>query len=360
MITNCSIDFWKGRRVWLSGHTGFKGSWLALWLMHWGAVVEGYGLDPDDQEGPSLFESLEIASDFAQDVRSDLANAAYLKERIKAFQPEIVFHLAAQPLVRRSYQDPLLTWNTNVIGTCNVLEALREVDHQVAAVIVTTDKVYQNCSWDYGYREEDLLGGHDPYSSSKAAAEIAIASWRSSFCGEMPHQRPNLRIASARAGNVIGGGDWAKDRIVPDVIRSLIEGKPIPVRAPRSTRPWQHVLEPLHGYLKLAQNLYLNPSLATAFNFGPNRASNKTVQELVEEILSHWPGTWIDQSDSVSVHEALRLDLSTDKAFHQLDWTPRWSFEVTISQTVEWYRRFNSRELSRSLCIEQIDRYLKS
>jgi len=350
-------DFWRGRRVWLSGHTGFKGSWLALWLLHWGAVVEGYALDPEPNGGPPLFDCLGLAADLARDERADLADAERLACRLRAFQPEVVFHLAAQPLVQRSYNQPLLTWSVNVIGTCHLLEALRQLEQPCVAVMITTDKVYHNHEWDYGYRECDPLGGHDPYSSSKAAAELAIASWRASFCGSLPHQRPDLRLVSARAGNVIGGGDWAEHRIVPDAIRALIAKQAIVVRSPESTRPWQHVLEPLGGYLQLAERLHADPSLATAFNFGPERSANRPVRQLVEEILRHWAGTWHNHADPKARHEAGRLDLSTDRAFHQLGWKPRWDFETTIAETVTWYRRFHAGEPARELCLEQIQRY---
>ncbi len=362
MSEHLSQDFWRGRKVWLSGHTGFKGSWLAFWLLHWGAIVEGYSLDPDPLEELSLFEKLNIGNEFVKDVRADVANAKLLGDRIQDFQPEIVFHLAAQPLVKRSYLEPLKTWESNVIGTCNVLEALRTLKGKCVAVFITTDKVYDNFSWDFGYRETDPLGGHDPYSSSKAAAELAISSWRSSFCGEKTHQSSKLLIASARAGNVIGGGDWSTDRIVPDAVRSLAGNQSIPVRSPSSTRPWQHVLEPLSGYMTLAEQLFSNPSLAKAFNFGPDHSANRTVKELVNEILLNWPGSWLDQSQSDinQVHEASRLDLATDRAFHQLGWSSRWSFEVTISETINWYRRFYSGDSASSLCLEQIERYLES
>lgn len=353
-------EFWRGRRVWLSGHTGFKGSWLALWLLHWGAEVEGYALAPEPDGGPPLFDSLGIAADLAHDERADLADLQRLTARLRAFQPEVVFHLAAQPLVQRSYREPLLTWNANVIGTCHVLEALRQLEHPCVAVFITTDKVYENREWDYGYREADPLGGHDPYSSSKAAAELAIASWRASFCGPLPYQRPSLRLASARAGNVIGGGDWAEYRIVPDAMRALMASESIDVRAPGSTRPWQHVLEPLGGYLLLAERLHADPSLATAFNFGPDRSANRSVRQLVEEILCHWPGSWSDRSDPAARHEAKRLDLSTDRAYHQLGWLPRWGFETTVAETVAWYRRFQTGESVRELCLEQIRRYVKA
>jgi len=355
-----SPEFWRGRRVWLSGHTGFKGSWLALWLLHWGAEVEGYALDPELNGVPALFTSLGLSSELVRDERADLSDCLRLTTRLQAFQPEVVFHLAAQPLVQRSYQQPLLTWNANVMGTCHVLEALRKLGQPCVAVMVTTDKVYDNREWEFGYREGDPLGGHDPYSSSKAAAELAIASWRSSFCGPLPHQTPGLRLASARAGNVIGGGDWAEQRIVPDAIRALMASTPIAVRSPVSTRPWQHVLEPLGGYLQLAERLYVEPELATAFNFGPNREANRSVSQLVEEILLHWPGSWQDHSNPSACHEAGRLDLSTDRAHHELGWTPRWNFETTIAETVAWYRRFHAGESARDLCIEQIERYVQA
>lgn len=359
MSTPWNPEFWRGRRVWLSGHTGFKGSWLALWLVHWGAVVEGYGLDPEPCDLVPLYDALEVSQDLSLDERADLAEAQRLTERIRAFQPEVVFHLAAQPLVQRSYREPLLTWQTNVLGTCHVLEALRQLEHPCTAVMITTDKVYENREWEHGYREGDPLGGYDPYSSSKAAAELAISSWRSSFCGDLPHQRPQLRLASVRAGNVIGGGDWARDRIVPDAIRALRAGEPIAVRAPASTRPWQHVLEPLGGYLLLAERLHRDPALATAFNFGPDRSANRSVAQLVDEILGHWSGTWLDRSDPTARHEAGRLDLSIDRAYHRLGWTPRWDFSRTIAETVQWYRSFLDGGEARALCLEQIESYVK-
>jgi CDP-glucose 4,6-dehydratase len=255
-------------------------------------------------------------------------------------QPEVVLHLAAQPLVRRSYEDPLGTWATNVMGSLQLLEALRPLTHPCAVVMVTTDKVYENREWLHGYRETDPLGGHDPYSASKAGAEIAVASWRASFCGSAPHQTPHLAIATARAGNVIGGGDWAADRIVPDAIRALSAGEPIAVRNPAATRPWQHVLEPLAGYLRLAEGLGRDPHPpCEAFNFGPSLESNRPVRDLVETILQHWPGRWDDQSDPASPHEASLLHLQIDKAHHRLDWSPRWSYATTIARTVGWYRR---------------------
>lgn len=355
---NSDPSFWRGRRVWLSGHTGFKGSWLALWLLHWGANVEGYSLDPEPALPRSLFDSLHLTHELARDVRSDILDLHTLTERISAFKPEVVFHLAAQPLVTQGYRDPIHTWRVNVIGTCNLLDALRTVEDPCVAVFITTDKVYENSEWDYGYREADPLGGRDPYSSSKAAAELAISSWRSSFCGHLPHQSANLRIASARAGNVIGGGDWSQDRIVPDAVRALMSSQPIPVRFPSSTRPWQHVLEPLGGYLLLAERLHQEPTFATAFNFGPDNLANRSVRQLVEEILRQWPGSWCDKSNPSARHEAGRLHLSIDRAYQQLGWSPRWNFETTIAETISWYQRFVAGVPARQLCLEQIERFL--
>jgi CDP-glucose 4,6-dehydratase len=335
-VQGVDSSFWQGRRVLLTGHTGFKGSWLALWLLELGAKVTGLAMPPDTD--PSLFAQLQL--DQRLDHRlGDLRNPGTLAELVAQTRPEVVLHLAAQPLVRRSYAEPTATWAVNVMGTIHLLEALRALDQPCTAVLITTDKVYRNNEWLYGYRENDPLGGHDPYSSSKAAAEIAIASWRASFCGDQPHQTPHLRIASARAGNVIGGGDWAADRIVPDAMRALAKGEPIGVRNPAATRPWQHVLEPLGGYLLLAERLSADPSLATAFNFGPQLEANRSVRELVEEALRHWPGSWDDQSDPSAPHEASLLHLVIDKAHHQLGWAPRWDFATTLERTVHWYRQ---------------------
>ena len=334
MLVN--LEFWAGKRVLLTGHTGFKGSWLALWLTELGAVVTGISLEPNTT--PNLFGQLDLAQKLEQHHIADINNSQALNEIVYKCQPQVVFHLAAQPLVRHSYQDPLGTWAANVMGSLDLLEALKPLQHQCAVVMVTTDKVYENQEWDYGYRESDRLGGHDPYSASKAAAEIAIASWRASFCGTAPHQSPHLAIATARAGNVIGGGDWAADRIVPDAMRALAAGKPIAVRNPTATRPWQHVLEPLGGYLRLAEALATDPAPpCEAFNFGPQLESNRPVGELVTKMLSHWPGEWLDQSDPNAPHEAGLLHLQIDKAHHRLGWKPRWDYATTVARTVAWY-----------------------
>lgn len=351
-VVNLRQSF-KGKRVWLSGHTGFKGSWLSEWLLDLGAIVHGYALAPDT--APSLFDQLELAERLEHEV-ADIRDAHAVRKSIHAFHPNFVIHMAAQPLVRRSYAIPVETYETNVMGTINVLEALRSFFHPCAAVMVTTDKVYQNHESGRAYEESDPLGGHDPYSSSKAMAEIATSAYRDSYFKNHP-----VKIASARAGNVIGGGDWAADRIVPDAMRALDKGKSIAVRNPNAVRPWQHVLEPLSGYLMLAAAL-ANPefkqqveslstaestststdqlqlaSLCDAFNFGPGPDANRCVSDLIEEVLKNRPGSWEDVSDSAALHEATLLNLSIEKASSLLGWKPKWNFEETIKRTVAWY-----------------------
>ena len=350
--------FWKGRKVLITGHTGFKGSWLALWLNQLGADVIGLALEPD--EDTNLFSELSLASRISHNVLN-ISDLLGVKQLVCESKPEIVFHLAAQPLVRLSYQEPLSTWETNVIGSINLLEALRACEYLCCAVMVTTDKVYKNNEWTYGYREVDELGGRDPYSSSKAAAEIAIDSWRSSYCGRQKHQTPYLRIASARAGNVIGGGDWSQDRIIPDIVRSLSGHLKLTIRNPTSTRPWQHVLEPLSGYLVLAEALYQSQSYAKPFNFGPLIESNRNVRDLVSEVFKYWPGVCIDQGQNDEPHEAGLLNLSIESAFHELHWSPRWNFETTVERTINWYRRFYEHETSTlECCLDDLNHYQAS
>jgi CDP-glucose 4,6-dehydratase len=372
MISSTFKGLYRGKSVWLSGHTGFKGSWLSEWLLGLGAQVSGFSLIP--ATNPSLFEQLELAGRVRHEI-GDIRDFEAVRKSIHAAQPDFVFHLAAQPLVRLSYAEPVQTYAANVMGTVHVLEALKHLRKPCAAVFITTDKCYENREWVHGYREEDPLGGHDPYSSSKAAAEIAISSFRRSFFGKHP-----VIIASARAGNVIGGGDWALDRIMPDCIRHLQANQPIPVRNKTATRPWQHVLEPLSGYLWLAALLYVSNShsplitapprdsagLDTAFNFGPNHEANRTVAELVQEVLKSWPGNWEDRSNPHAVHEAGLLQLSTDKAHALLGWSPVWSFANAIQRTVEWYQRENEASLKtgnlpplRSFSCQQIESYTK-
>jgi CDP-glucose 4,6-dehydratase len=327
----------SARRVLVTGHTGFKGAWLSEWLLGMGAEVTGYALPPPTQ--PALFEQLGLAGRLRH-VEGDIRDSERMARTVKESRPDFVFHLAAQSLVRESYEQPVETFATNVMGTISVVESVRRLDRPCAVIVVTTDKCYLNREWHYGYREDDPLGGRDPYSASKAAAEIATAAWRSSFFG-----RSSVRIATARAGNVIGGGDWAKDRIVPDCMRALAAGRPIPVRNRHATRPWQHVLEPLAGYLWLAASLAAgeptagDESLESGFNFGPASESNRTVGDLVERVLAHWPGVWNDASDATAPHEARFLHLCTDKAASVLRWRPVWSFDDTVRETVGWYRQ---------------------
>ncbi len=344
---------YHGKTVLVTGHTGFKGSWLCEWLLLLGARVVGIGLPPNTH--PALFDQLSLADRVEHHIL-DIREREALAQRVLATKPDYIFHLAAQPLVRLSYAEPVETYATNVMGTVHLLDALRDLqeyykttNRTCATVFVTTDKCYENREWVYGYREEDAMGGYDPYSSSKAGAELAISAYRRSFFNTHDlRNNPCVGIASARAGNVIGGGDWAMDRIVPDCIRHLEANNTIPVRNPYATRPWQHVLEPLSGYLTLA--LQQNQALLTAnadaikqinssFNFGPELSSNKTVQILVEHILKLWPGQWSCDSSSVAPHEAGLLNLSWEKAFHSLSWHPRWDFEKTVKRTVDWYRQ---------------------
>lgn len=351
---------YRDKRVWISGHTGFKGSWLVLWLLELGAKIYGYSHVPPTD--PALFDQLNLAPRIHHEI-ADVDHREAVHRSIQAAQPDFVFHLAAQPLVRSSYETPVQTYTTNVLGTIHVMEALRSLTRPCSAVMVTTDKCYENREWLYGYREEDPLGGYDPYSSSKAAAEIAIGSWRRSF-----FQSHAVRIASARAGNVIGGGDWARDRIIPDCVRSLQRGEVFPVRNKVATRPWQHVLEPLSAYLWLAAVL-ADPSLrpfspehfASAFNFGPGLEANRTVAELVQEILKHWPGQWRDGSDPNARHEAKLLNLATDKAHHLLAWSPAWDFERAVAATARWYRSNHESSASsgaiNELTVRQINQY---
>ncbi len=347
--------FWRGRRVLLTGHTGFKGSWLALWLLQMGAEVIGVALDPPTQ--PSLFEQLKLAHQL-DDRRCDLRDGKALGELVHDVQPQVVLHLAAQSLVREGYRDPLQTWITNVVGSLELLEALRRLDHPCVAVMVTTDKVYANDECGEPFCEHHPLGGHDPYSSSKAAVELAVASWRLSFCGDAPHQTQLLRLATARAGNVIGGGDWGHERIVPDAIRALQASQPIRVRHPAAVRPWQHVLEPLAGYLLLAEQLDADTDGPASFNFGPDASAQRSVEALIEQLLQYWPGSWQPAGDASNPHESRCLLLDAALAQRHLGWTPRWSFDDAVAHTADWYRRANAGESAQDLCQEQIQTYL--
>jgi len=324
------------RRIVITGHTGFKGSWLSLWLHQLGAKIVGLSLDVRTQ--PAHFEAAELTR-LVQDHRADLRDGDAIRRLVREAQPDFVFHLAAQALVRRAYTDPVETWQTNTLGTVNILEALRELKKPCVAVLITSDKCYDNVEWVWGYRETDALGGPDPYSASKGAAELAIRSYVRSY---FPKDGP-VRIGVGRAGNVIGGGDWAEDRIVPDCVRAWSRGETVQLRNPLATRPWQHVLEPLSGYLTLAMALYADAKLhGEPFNFGPPAQQDHSVRELVSTMANHW-----DQVRSKDIaaqdggpHESGLLKLNCDKALHHLHWHAVWDFETTVRETALWYRRY--------------------
>lgn len=324
---------WRGRRVLVTGHTGFKGSWLCTWLRAMGARVTGYALDPPTQ--PSLFESAGVAAKLV-DVRGDIRDAAATRATFERADPEVVFHLAAQPLVRESYRAPVDTYATNVVGTASVLEACRHAPSLRAVVVVTTDKCYENREWDRGYVETDALGGHDPYSNSKACAELVTDSFRRSF---FAGRTPLVGLATARAGNVVGGGDWADDRLVPDLVRAALAGEEALIRNPGATRPWQHVLEPLHGYLLLAEALLRDPAaFSEGWNFGPEAGGDRPVRDVVERFADRWAGRlrWrVDGGEHP--HEAGKLMLDSAKAKARLGWRSRLGLDETIALTADWY-----------------------
>lgn len=348
--------FWKGKRVLLTGHTGFKGSWLSLWLQSHGADVTGYALSPSTN--PSLFEIANVV----QGMRSVIGDVRDLDRLVKVFseqQPQIVFHMAAQPLVRYSFVHPVETFATNVMGTVNVLEAVRRTPGLRVVVNVTSDKCYENREWAWGYRENDPMGGYDPYSSSKGCAELVTSAYRRSYFSTTGYDEPGVALASARAGNVIGGGDWADDRLIPDFMRSIIAGKPVIIRNPKAIRPWQHVLEPLHGYLRLAEHLWMHgPEYAEAWNFGPNDEDAKPVEWIVEHLTRLWgEGAQWQLDDRQQPHEAKYLKLDISKSRMSLAWNPLWTLEDALVHVVEWYRAWRDEQDMRALCLRQIDSY---
>lgn len=345
--------------VLITGHTGFKGSWLALYLKSLGADVVGYALKSPTV--PSLFEQTELKRDIVH-IEADIRDQQRLKDTLRRYRPAFIFHMAAQSLVLRSYQNPIETFEVNVVGSLNVLEAVRETGIRTQVIMVVTDKCYQNKEWVFGYRENDPLGGHDPYSASKAAMDMAVQSYRASFFPQDHFDEHGVGIAQVRSGNVIGGGDWAKNRIVPDAIRSFINGQPIAVRSPRAVRPWQHVLEPLSGYLWLGAKMVQNPvHFSTEWNFGPYISESQTVAELVQALIDHWQGSaqWVDASKVDALHEANTLRLNIDKAIVQLGWHPIWDFQTTVKRTAHWYQQAYSAdaETIRALCMDDIQSY---
>ena len=354
-----NIDFWRNKKILITGHTGFKGSWLSLWLQRLGAEVIGASLEPPTN--PNLYEQANVVSGMVNH-HVDICDLYALKTIFKEFKPEIVFHLAAQSLVRYSYREPVETYQTNVMGTMNVLESIRNINTVRSAVMVTTDKCYENREWVWGYRENEPMGGHDLYSSSKGCAELLIASYRNSYFPTDSYESHCTSIASVRAGNVIGGGDWAEDRLVPDIIRAFKANKPARIRNPHSIRPWQHVLEPLAGYIKLSEMLYNSGSeYAEAWNFGPNEEDAKPVELIVKTMAEQWGdgAHWIvDKGDHP--HEANYLKLDCSKAYTRLQWRPKWNLGYALAKITDWYRADIQGSDLRAVCMDQIEEYMSA
>ena len=354
-----NTTFWKSKKVFLTGHTGFKGSWIALWLLSMGAEVCGYALDPPTD--PSLYRLLDL-DHHLQSIRGDIRDLAALESALCDFQPEVVIHMAAQALVRPSYQSPVETYAVNILGTVHLLDAIRRTPSVRATVVVTSDKCYENQEWHWPYREHEPMGGHDPYSSSKGCAELVTAAYRRSFFQGIQSNGSagrQVAVATARAGNVIGGGDWALDRLVPDIMRAWATGEPVVIRNPEAVRPWQHVLEPLSGYLALAERLFADgAAFAEGWNFGPADGDARSVRYLVSELARLWGDSALWRCDAPeSVHEAHLLRLDSSKARAQLGWTPRWNLDQTLARTVEWYRAFYAGQDVRALTLKQIQSF---
>lgn len=350
--------FFNGKRVLITGHTGFKGSWLTLWLNALGAKVVGIAKEPITPRDNYVLSNIESK---ITSIIGDIRDAALLKQVFKKYQPEIVFHLAAQPLVRLSYDIPVETYDINVMGTIHVLEAIRATESVKVGVMITTDKCYENKEQIWGYRETEAMGGYDPYSSSKGAAEIAIASWRRSYFNPKDIDKHGKSISSARAGNVIGGGDWAQDRIIPDCIKSLELDKIIGIRSPQAIRPWQHVLEPLRGYMLLSKKMWYEPTkYCDGWNFGPDNESIATVWDVASKVLEYYgKGALHDLSDKHTLHEANLLMLDINKARFQLNWQPQLNLNQTIELTIDWYKKYKHENVL-NLCLQQIDYYLNT
>lgn len=355
LMENVDNYFWKNKRVFLTGHTGFKGSWLSIWLKNLGANVAGFSLPPPTN--PSLFNEACVSKGITS-IIGDIRDLEDITNKMKEFDPEVLIHMAAQPLVRLSYINPVETYQTNVMGTINVLEAAKKCDKLRVVVNITTDKCYENREWFWGYRETDSVGGHDPYSSSKGCVELITSAYRKSyFC-----KNDSVSLASARAGNVIGGGDWAKDRLIPDILKALEKKEPISIRNPESTRPWQHVLEPLSGYLNLAQKLFtFGDSYAEAWNFGPQENDVRPVNWIVENIIKLWGknNSWKHENYK-QPHEAKMLKLDISKAINQLNWNPKLDLPNALKLTLDWHKSWLAGENANDLCLKQITKYQKS
>ena len=350
-------SFWSGKKVFFTGHTGFKGSWLSLWLQQLGAQVTGYALQPPTN--PSLFEVAQVAQGMTS-IIGDIRDGAMLTNAMRQAAPDIVIHMAAQPLVRRSYVDPVETYSTNVMGTVNLLEAVRQTPSVRAVVNVTTDKCYENKEWVWGYRENEPMGGFDPYSSSKGCAELVTAAYRNSFFNSSKHSEHQVALATARAGNVIGGGDWAEDRLIPDILRAIQDGQSVNIRNPHATRPWQHVLEPLSGYLALAEKLSseAGQQYAEGWNFGPRDEDAKPVQWIVEKLVSTWGnGASWQPVGGLHPHEANYLKLDISKAKARLDWVPQWPLGTALEHILDWHKAYLLGVNMRNLTLQQINTY---
>jgi CDP-glucose 4,6-dehydratase len=349
--------YWNGRRVFLTGHTGFKGSWLCLWLHSLGAQVHGYALLPPTK--PSLFELCNVDK-IVQSTIADVRDREILTKIMHSVQPEVVIHMAAQPLVRDSYKIPVETYEINVMGTVNLFEAVRTCKTVKTVINVTTDKCYENKEWVWGYRENEPLGGYDPYSNSKACSELVTSAYRSSYFNPKDYASHGVAIASARAGNVIGGGDWAIDRLIPDCLRAILKGEKIVIRNPKAIRPWQHVLEPLSGYLVLAQKLRENgPAYAGAWNFGPDDNDAQPVEWLVKDLCAKWSGQAsyvIDKGENP--HEAHYLKLDCSNAKSRLNWHPHWGLDMAIDSIIEWTRAYNQGQDMKTICLKQIEEFV--
>lgn len=345
-----SLVNWSGRRVFVTGHTGFKGGWLSLWLASRGALVHGFALDPPT--APSFFDACRLADHLARDTRGDIRDRVSLRRALCLAKPEVVFHLAAQPLVRLSYREPVDTFEVNVMGTVGLLDAVRSCGTVQAVVAITTDKVYENREWDWAYREAEPLGGADPYSASKACAELVCGAYRRSYL-----MASGVRLATARAGNVIGGGDWAADRLVPDFLRAADSGETLNVRSPKAVRPWQHVLEPLSGYLQLADRLLVDDSVADAWNFGPDDSDSHTVGWIADHLCRLIPGTHWNRDRDGHPHEAGQLAVDSTKARRRLGWRPRWRLDEALERTVAWHARWRDGADMTALSLLQITDY---
>lgn len=352
-----NANFWRGKRVFLTGHTGFKGSWLNLWLQSLGANVHGLALEPPSE--PNLFSVARVASGMASHTIGDIRDLATVKNALQACQPDIVILMAAQPLVRLSYAEPVETYVTNVMGTVHLLEAIRQTDSVRAVVNITSDKCYENKEWPWGYRENEPMGGYDPYSSSKGCAELVTTAYRNSFFNPAKHAEHGVAIGSGRAGNVIGGGDWAADRLIPDILRAIETGQAVNIRSPHAIRPWQHVLEPLSGYLILAERLFTDgPAFAEAWNFGPADEDAKPVQWIVEQLTAQWGegARWV-LDNNPQPHEAHYLKLDCSKARNKLNWVPRWNLNRALQAITTWQRAYLQGQDMQSICQMQINEF---